>query len=143
MIQPLLVALLIVGWGSVPRVPHFKGTREDRFAQGVAFYQQRMGLEGYTILLAKAKTRFDACAWTEYVAKDVVVMGITQEQPYCSSMRPEELALHETCHVRMMHMDADFMNRPGHPNYRQREDEVARCMKWYGRDAYQVVRTKY
>ena len=127
----LAVALLAAIAILPVRTVTFTGTRTERFHYGFRYYKQLAGVTTPTIFLAPGPypKHFDYCAW---VVRDVetgaVKVGINNDNPLCLPMKPEEMALHEVCHLRMAHTSAPFDNAMSPAT---KEAEVSVCMKDY------------
>jgi len=127
----MLAIALLAAIAILPvRTVTFKGTRTERFHYGFGYYKQLAGVTTPTIFLAPGPypQHFDYCAW---VIRDIetgtVKVGIN-DNPLCLPMKPEEMALHEVCHIRMAHTSAPFDNAM---SLATKEAEVSECMKVY------------
>ena len=125
--------LLMVWLGRDPfSTPSFKGSRVQRFEQGMSFYQERMGL--HDDLVYRIGTHPDHpeyCAWVVrmpgFFSKEV---GFNPGGGKgCLDLKPERIALHESCHLRLAHTEPQFDSVPD----KTKEEEVESCMKFYGR----------
>lgn len=114
----------------------FKGTRTERFLYGVAYYQ-KVSDDKHKLVFEEGEFdgHSDYCAW---VVRDPYlgdVVGLNNKNPRCQEYKPEWLALHEVCHLRMAHLEVI-----GTLSHEKRESEVVECMRAY--DARVDRRTK-
>lgn len=112
-------------------------TRYGEYQGWVYFYQEEMGLEEYKIIFL-TRPHPSWCAWVARDAKPAgfipeaktLFVGLAAPGPSgCRNFTPKRLALHEMCHVRMMHLwmaNFDINSEVAHR-------EVAECMKAYER----------
>jgi hypothetical protein len=107
--------------------PTFKGSFEQRYAQAVVHYQEKMGLEEDFIVEIRETPRMidgePRCAWVDRSREwRVDVVGLSTSKGCQRKWKPEFLALHESCHRRMKHLDVavEFPHT-----------EVKTCMGWY------------
>lgn len=126
------VALLVCA-GCALRVETvtFPGTRTERFLYGVAYYQGLAGVERKLVFAdGEFPNKPEYCAW---VVRDPMqygqtIVGLNTVSPRCRDYKPEWLALHEVCHLRMAHTNSPFDVSLSHE---VKEREVAECMKGY------------
>jgi hypothetical protein len=124
---PALLAGVIYAWAAVPETPTFEGTRVERFTQALYYYKGTMEYP-YDITVRVAPKHDAWCAWvTATGAASAEVGFVDPPAKSCTSMKPEFWALHEACHMRMLHIDAALQMSPD-----EKEREVKRCMIWYG-----------
>ena len=138
----LLTVLLL--WGGRDRVwtPTYEGDQWTRFERGILHYKTKMGLRDHLVFeygVARtgraAKERWCASVEQSWIAPRggfeaqlvtrVIYYG-AREKP-CNRNRPELTALHESCHLRMMHHRGALGN-----DVMAKEAEVRACMTWYG-----------
>lgn len=121
----------LFAWHGRDRIwtPTFTGTREARFVQALGYYNEAMGLAPPNAILIEPFRRVVAdkptCAWAWKTNFGVTVGFSTHEK--CTGVKPEILAMHEQCHRRMAHTEAEFWNLP----VEQKEREVQACMVAY------------
>lgn len=103
--------------------PTYKGTRQERFITAMHHYHEKMGLEQDLVFeIRPSHPKF--CAWVRSGGgPSTVIVGFSQD---CTNVKPEVLALHESCHVRWAHpylaMDSEV-----------KHVEVASCMVDYSK----------
>lgn len=129
-----LVCLALLLTACAPKTPTFQGDRFDRFEQAIGYYQEKMGLEE-KLYIGPSKRFPEYCAWTlrleppkgfEFDPGRHITIGIN-DHPKCLHWKPELLALHEACHVRMKHNEPQFDSMPTE----EKELEVRKCTYWY------------
>lgn len=126
-------AMIIIVWTEYPPSIEFEGTRTERYTKALAYYREKMGID-YKLHVYPVSHHDSACAWVERVGsafpfvKDVRV-GISDD-PQCHSFRPEYMALHECCHLRMKHLESPILETMSNE---EKHDEVRKCILWYGR----------
>lgn len=127
-VTPALLALVLHTWVSVPKTPTFAGSRVERYTQAMEHYRERMGYP-YTFKVQTVPYHQKWCAWVGMLTPGVAQAGLVDPPSGgCSAYPPEYWALHESCHLRMMHIESALsMSEEG------KESEVRRCMLWYGR----------
>jgi hypothetical protein len=142
-------------WQGRDRVwtPTFEGTQASRFEQAMLHYQGKMGLEDRLVFNfnpARIRGQEDWCASVEFVggyyaevsgfdaavwvdAHTVVRWYGDNQDGSCGTNKPEHWALHEACHLRMMHhrMERERSALGGDLSHVKRHEEVDTCMGWY------------
>ena len=87
-----------------------------------------MGLEKYKLIFTRLPYHPKWCAWsrTDRVPSGRAVnIGLSDPDPGCQvTWTPRDLALHELCHVKMMHLW-----QPGDANSEEKHQEVRECME--------------
>jgi hypothetical protein len=129
----VLLSLLAGPRDRQPWTPTFPGTREERFVRAMHHYQERMGLEEHLVFhVAPSHPSFDAWVapggWGEVVVGYALDSGQPRrvrdgERRRLRVWKPELLALHEACHVRLAH----HLGEGGEFKH----VEVKRCMAAY------------
>lgn len=126
---PLLLAATIQAWTLSPITPTFAGTGVQRYERAMYYYKGIMG-HNYDLTFEVVPKHDKWCAWVTGITDRTVRAGIVYPAPKgCISRPPEYWALHESCHLRMMHVDAALQ-----VSAEEKEREVQRCMVWYGRN---------
>jgi hypothetical protein len=126
-----LLAIVYCAWNDTPATPRFEGTRVERYAEAMRYYQSKMGTH-YDVHVVSIKAHPKFCAWVMPLDNGPnpvnVQAGIVDTQSgECAAYSPERLALHESCHLRMMHVDPALIMSD-----KEKHAEVRKCMRWYG-----------
>jgi hypothetical protein len=142
MISQVLSMLLSLGllWAGRDKVwtPTYEGDQYQRFGRAMGHYYEKMGLEDALVFqfghprTGKAKREHWCASVTDewitvpgfHPQRVVVVRYFGSRDSTCNGNKPEELALHEACHLRLMH-------HFGTARPQEREREVRTCMGWY------------
>lgn len=138
----LLSALIMPHDKKTPWTPTFEGTRQERFIQAMHHYQEKMGNEDQLVFTVVA-THPDFDAWVmpsprgeahvgwaedngrEWRNRRLANKSLTVKKRHIKVWKPELIALHESCHLRMQH------HREMPP---MAHIEVNRCMGWYSEE---------
>ena len=128
---------LLLLWTGRDKVhtPTFGGTQEQRFAQALAHFRERMGIEERVELVsgprptgtnwcASVRYRFTQRIRPEALQPGAAVVAWHGEGKACGSQKPEFWALHEACHIRFAHHRLD-LGRDAE------ERETRKCMVAY------------
>lgn len=129
--------------------PTFKGTQAQRFEQALRHYHSKMRLTDdlvFDLAATRGKGLRGTCANVQrstiyadgFQPQDVVLVRWFSGDQVCADRRPEHWALHEACHLRMMHhlgapagRERGKAARASEDIHRTREREVRQCMVWY------------
>lgn len=116
--------------------PTYDGSVEVRFGRAMEHYHGKMGLTDDLVFQfnkTPSPRMKGKCASVE--SQTVHVGGFEPQQVVvvnwyggnaCSRAKPEAMALHESCHLRMMHHRGALSGLDD-----MKEDEVKQCMRWY------------
>lgn len=128
------LALLLV-FASVAGAEDFRAGRPGLYRAWVKHYQNYLGLHEFTLVFEDAQPEAlqGKCAWVRrgptlsggyFSPAKIVYVGLSQDVEKCRHWTPQWLALHEMCHLRMMHL---WMSMPEE----EMEGEVGKCVSWY------------
>jgi hypothetical protein len=112
-----------------PSTPTFPGTRTERFVAAMQHYSNRMGIE-YSLHVVVVEYHPKYCAWVTPIGDSILIKDVQvgfSLSKECDPYTPEHLALHEACHLRMMHVEPALQM-----DIDEKHREVKTCMRWYG-----------
>lgn len=137
MIQRIVMAtalLICAGCALGVQTVTFSGSRTDRFLYGVAYYQELTNVKTKLVFAdGEYPGRKNYCAWVvvDPMEYGQTIIGLNTKNPRCIHYKPEWLALHEICHLRMAHTRPPFdTTMPS----KVKEKEAAECMRAYARE---------
>jgi hypothetical protein len=125
------VSLLFVSYSCASvRTVTYRGSRYERFAEGVNYYSRELEIPQNVVIQHRSWPGKDYCAWTmrDTTGWHRSIVALSPVTPACSWYKPEWLALHEVCHLRLAHTSEPFATTLTN---KQKEREVAICMKAY------------